>query len=59
MVTKQNGRKNVVFKDFDVLFFKYSDLKNEENQRNWVSYHKNMLFPFHKKYFTVIHLFLE
>ena len=31
----------------------------EEYQRNCMSYPKNMLFPFHKKYFTSIYSFFE
>ena len=51
--------KTWLFKDFDVLFLKYSDWKKKKNQRNWMTYHKNMLFPLHKKYFTSIHLLFE
>ena len=59
MVTNKTVEKNVVFRYFDVLFLKYSDWKKKKNQRNWMSYPKNMLFLFRKKYFSAICLFLE
>ena len=51
--------KNVVFRDFDVLFLKCSDKKMKKIKEIGCTYHKNVLFLFHKKYFYAIHLVFE